>query len=112
MAHKYLKMFEKVEVSVLGIVENMSTHICSNCGHEEHIFGSGGGQQMATQYGVDLLGSLPLDIHIREGVDDGKPTSVGDGGRGGGDRRDGGKGGGKQRPRGGRSDKPKRPVET
>ncbi len=63
-ARKALKMFEKVEVSVLGIVENMSTHICSNCGHEEHIFGSGGGRQMATQYEVDLLGSLPLDIHI------------------------------------------------
>jgi len=73
-ARKALKMFEKVEVAVLGVVENMSTHICSNCGHEEHIFGSGGGQQMASQYGVDLLGSLPLDIAIREGVDNGKPT--------------------------------------
>ena len=73
-ARKALKMFEKVEVSVLGIVENMSTHICSNCGHEEHIFGSGGGQQMAKQYDVDLLGALPLDIHIREGADNGKPT--------------------------------------
>jgi ATP-binding protein involved in chromosome partitioning len=73
-ARKALKMFEKVEVTVLGIVENMSTHICSNCGHEEHIFGSGGGRQMAQQYDVELLGSLPLDIHIREGVDNGKPT--------------------------------------
>ncbi|NIN35278.1 MAG: iron-sulfur cluster carrier protein ApbC [Gammaproteobacteria bacterium] len=73
-AKKALKMFEKVEVSVLGIVENMSTHICSQCGHEEHIFGAGGGEQMAAQYGVDLLGSLPLDISIREGVDSGKPT--------------------------------------
>jgi len=73
-ARKALKMFEKVEVSVLGIVENMSTHICSQCGHEEHIFGAGGGEQMARQYGVDLLGSLPLDITIREGVDNGKPT--------------------------------------
>ncbi|MEJ2760640.1 MAG: iron-sulfur cluster carrier protein ApbC [Gammaproteobacteria bacterium] len=73
-ARKALKMFEKVEVPVLGIVENMSTHICSQCGHEEHIFGSGGGEQMARQYGVDLLGSLPLDITIREGVDNGKPT--------------------------------------
>ena len=73
-ARKALKMFEKVEVPVLGIIENMSTHLCSQCGHEEHIFGSGGGEQMAKQYGVDLLGSLPLDITIREGVDNGKPT--------------------------------------
>ena len=73
-ARKGLKMFEKVEVPVLGIVENMSTHICSQCGHEEHIFGSGGGQQMAEQYDVDLLGSLPLDSSIREGVDNGRPT--------------------------------------
>ena len=73
-AKKGLKMFEKVDVPVLGIVENMSTHICSKCGHEEHIFGSGGGEQMARQYDVDLLGSLPLDIKIREGVDNGKPT--------------------------------------
>ena len=73
-ARKALKMFEKVEVPVFGIVENMSTHICSSCGHEEHIFGSGGGQQMAEQYGVDLLGALPLDITIREGVDSGRPT--------------------------------------
>jgi len=73
-ARKALKMFQKVEVSVLGIIENMSTHICSQCGHEEHIFGSGGGASMAKQYDVDLLGSLPLDITIREGVDNGKPT--------------------------------------
>ncbi|MCG8378718.1 MAG: iron-sulfur cluster carrier protein ApbC, partial [Proteobacteria bacterium] len=73
-AKKALKMFEKVEVPVLGVIENMSTHICSNCGHEEHIFGSGGGEQMAKQYDVDLLGSLPLDINIRESVDNGKPT--------------------------------------
>lgn len=73
-ARKGLKMFEKVEVPVLGIVENMSTHICSQCGHEEHIFGRGGGQQMAEQYDVDLLGSLPLDVSIREGVDNGRPT--------------------------------------
>ena len=73
-ARKGLKMFEKVEVPVLGIVENMSTHICSNCGHEEHIFGSGGGLQMAEQYDVGLLGSLPLDMSIREGVDNGRPT--------------------------------------
>jgi len=73
-ARKGLKMFEKVEVPVLGIVENMSTHICSECGHEEHIFGTGGGAQMAEQYDVDLLGSLPLDMSIRAGVDNGRPT--------------------------------------
>jgi ATP-binding protein involved in chromosome partitioning len=77
-ARKGFKMFEKVEVPVLGIVENMSTHICSNCGHEEPIFGSGGGAEMAEQYGVDLLGQLPLDIRIREEADSGKPTVVAD----------------------------------
>lgn len=75
-ARKGLKMFEKVGVPVLGIVENMSTHVCSNCGHEEHIFGAGGGARMAAQYGVDLLAELPLDIRIREQADDGKPTVV------------------------------------
>jgi len=75
-ARKGLKMFQKVEVPVLGIVENMSIHICSKCGHEEHIFGEGGGKRMADQYGVELLGSLPLDIHIREETDSGKPTVV------------------------------------
>ena len=77
-ARKGLKMFEKVEVPVLGIIENMSTHICSKCGHEEHIFGAGGGGRMAEQYNVDLLGSLPLDITIRESTDGGKPTVVAD----------------------------------
>ncbi|MBK5965107.1 Fe-S-binding ATPase [Thiocystis minor] len=75
-ARKGLKMFQKVEVPVLGIVENMSIHICSKCGHEEPIFGSGGGQSMSDQYGVDLLGSLPLELHIREETDSGKPTVV------------------------------------
>jgi ATP-binding protein involved in chromosome partitioning len=75
-ARKGLKMFQKVEVPVLGIVENMSTHICSKCGHEEHIFGQGGGSFMAQQYGVQLLGSLPLDIQIREETDSGRPTVV------------------------------------
>ncbi|RFA30645.1 Fe-S-binding ATPase [Alkalilimnicola ehrlichii] len=75
-ARKGLKMFQKVNVPVLGIVENMSTHICSQCGHEEPIFGAGGGQRMAEQYEVDLLGSLPLDIRIREQADGGKPTVV------------------------------------
>jgi ATP-binding protein involved in chromosome partitioning len=75
-ARKGLKMFEKVEVPVLGIVENMSIHICSECGHEEHIFGAGGGQRMAEQHDVDFLGALPLDIRIREETDSGKPTVV------------------------------------
>jgi len=73
-AKKALKMFEKVEVPVLGIVENMAVHVCSHCGHAEHIFGAGGGEKMAAQYGVPLLGSLPLDIGIREQADSGTPT--------------------------------------
>jgi ATP-binding protein involved in chromosome partitioning len=77
-ARKGLKMFEKVEVPVLGIIENMSIHICSNCGHEEHIFGAGGGQRMAEEHDVDLLGSLPLDMSIRETTDSGKPSVVAD----------------------------------
>jgi len=77
-ARKGLKMFEKVEVPVLGIVENMSIHICSQCGHAEHIFGSGGGEGMAKQYGVAFLGALPLDIHIREDADGGRPSVVAD----------------------------------
>ena len=72
-AKKALKMFEKVEVPVLGLVENMAVHVCSNCGHAEHIFGQGGGERMATQYGVPLLGSLPLEIGIREQGDAGMP---------------------------------------
>ena len=75
-ARKGLRMFEQVEVPVLGIVENMSTHVCSKCGHEEHIFGAGGGRRMAEQYGVDLLAELPLDIRIREQADGGRPTAV------------------------------------
>jgi ATP-binding protein involved in chromosome partitioning len=75
-ARKGLKMFEKVEVRVLGVVENMSLHVCSQCGHLEHIFGSGGGARMAAQYGVQLLGELPLDIRIREDADGGAPTVV------------------------------------
>jgi len=73
-AKKGLKMFEKVEVPVLGIVENMAIHVCSQCGHAEHIFGAGGGASMAAQYHVPLLGSLPLDIHIREQADGGTPS--------------------------------------
>ena len=75
-AKKALKMFQKVEVPVLGIIENMALHVCSNCGHEEHLFGEGGGQRMAAQYGVPLLGSLPLDIAIREQGDAGQPVVV------------------------------------
>jgi ATP-binding protein involved in chromosome partitioning len=77
-ARKGLKMFEKVNVPVLGVIENMSIHICSKCGHEEHIFGQGGGLRMAQESEVDFLGSLPLDIKIREEVDSGKPTVVTD----------------------------------
>ncbi|HSX63697.1 MAG TPA: iron-sulfur cluster carrier protein ApbC [Pseudoxanthomonas sp.] len=75
-AKKALKMFEKVDVPVLGIIENMAVHTCSNCGHVEHLFGEGGGQKMAAQYGVPLLGSLPLDIAIREQGDAGQPVVV------------------------------------
>ena len=77
-ARKALQMFNKVEVPVLGIVENMAVHVCSNCGHAEHVFGAGGGEAMAAQYGVPLLGSLPLDIRIREQADGGSPTVAAD----------------------------------
>ncbi|HDR9082933.1 TPA: iron-sulfur cluster carrier protein ApbC, partial [Burkholderia vietnamiensis] len=77
-AKKGLKMFEKVGIPILGIVENMSIHVCSNCGHEEHIFGAGGAERMAKDYDVDVLGSLPLDIAIRERADSGTPTVVAD----------------------------------
>jgi ATP-binding protein involved in chromosome partitioning len=77
-ARKGLKMFEKVGIPIIGIVENMAIHICSECGHQEHIFGSGGGARMSQDYKVDMLGALPLDIHIREQTDSGKPTVVSD----------------------------------
>jgi ATP-binding protein involved in chromosome partitioning len=77
-ARKGLKMFEKVGIPILGIIENMSTHICSNCGHAEAIFGEGGGQKMCADYGVDFLGGLPLTMAIREQADSGKPTVVAD----------------------------------
>ncbi|KVR75628.1 MULTISPECIES: iron-sulfur cluster carrier protein ApbC [Burkholderia] len=77
-AKKGLKMFEKVGIPILGIVENMSIHVCSNCGHEEYIFGAGGAERMAKDYDVDVLGSLPLDIAIRERADSGTPTVVAD----------------------------------
>ena len=75
-AKKAVKMFEKVRIPLLGIVENMSTHICSNCGYEEHIFGEGGGRRMASEYEIDYLGEIPLARSIREGTDSGKPTMV------------------------------------
>jgi ATP-binding protein involved in chromosome partitioning len=77
-ARKGLKMFEKVNIPILGVVENMSLHICSKCGHEEDIFGSGGGDRMAKDYGIDLLGSLPLDGRIRAEADSGRPSVVAD----------------------------------
>jgi ATP-binding protein involved in chromosome partitioning len=77
-AKKGIKMFEKVGVPILGIVENMAVHVCSQCGHAEHIFGEGGGQRMAAEYGMDYLGALPLDIRIRQQADSGKPTVVAD----------------------------------
>jgi len=77
-ARKAVQMFRKVDMTVLGVVENMSTHICSNCGHEETIFGSGGGQRMSDEYDVPLLGNLPLAIQIRADLDEGTPTVVSD----------------------------------
>ena len=77
-ARKGLKMFEKVNVPILGVVENMAVHVCTNCGHAEHIFGQGGGQRMASDYQVDWLGSLPLAMSIREQSDAGQPTVVAD----------------------------------
>jgi ATP-binding protein involved in chromosome partitioning len=77
-ARKGFKMFEKVGIPILGVVENMSLHVCSNCGHEEHIFGAGGAEKMCKDYGTELLGALPLDIRIREQADSGKPTVVAD----------------------------------
>jgi len=72
-ARKALMMFDKVKITVLGLVENMAQHVCSNCGHVEHLFGHGGGVRMAAQYGLPLLGSLPLDVRIREQGDLGAP---------------------------------------
>ncbi len=77
-AKKGIEMFSKVEVPVLGIVENMALHICSQCGHKEHIFGEGGGERIAGDYGVPLLGALPLSLNIRERVDAGSPTVISD----------------------------------
>jgi ATP-binding protein involved in chromosome partitioning len=75
-ARKGVKMFEKVGIPILGVVENMSTHICSNCGHVEAIFGSGGGEKMSTDFNIEFLGKLPLQLSIREQTDSGTPTVV------------------------------------
>jgi ATP-binding protein involved in chromosome partitioning len=75
-ARKGLKMFEKVGIPILGVVENMSTHTCSNCGHTEAIFGHGGGEKMCADFGVEFLGALPLTMSIREQTDSGRPTVV------------------------------------
>ncbi len=77
-AMKGLKMFEKVGVPILGVIENMAVHVCTQCGHAEHIFGSGGAERLSRDYGVEVLGSLPLDIRIREQADSGRPTVIAD----------------------------------
>ncbi len=75
-ATKGIELFNKVQIPVLGVIENMSTHICSNCGYEEQIFGTGGGDQLADQYQIPLLGRLPLNVQIRENTDAGKPSVI------------------------------------
>lgn len=77
-AKKGIEMFRKVNVPILGVIENMAIHICSNCGHEEHIFGEGGGERIARDYQTELLGSLPLDLSIRANADAGKPSVAAD----------------------------------
>ena len=77
-ARKGVAMFDKVGVPILGVVENMAVHVCTNCGHVEHIFGEGGGQRYAAEKGIDYLGALPLDMQIRLQADTGKPTVVSD----------------------------------
>ena len=77
-ARKGVAMFEKVGVPILGVVENMAVHVCTNCGHVEHIFGEGGGQRYAAEKGLDYLGALPLNLQIRLQADNGKPTVVSD----------------------------------
>lgn len=77
-ARKGIKMFEKVGVPILGVVENMAVHVCTNCGHVEHIFGADGGKKMAAEFGIDYLGALPLNLQIRLQADSGTPTVVAD----------------------------------
>ena len=72
-ARRAIEMFKKVEVPIIGIVENMSVHICEKCGHEEEVFGSGGGVKLATEYKTEVIGRLPLNIGVREKTDAGKP---------------------------------------
>ena len=74
MQQKGIELFNKVHIPVMGVVENMSTHICSNCGYEEQIFGTGGGDKLSEQYNIPLLGRLPLNVQIRENADAGKPS--------------------------------------
>ena len=73
-ARKGVEMFKKVNVPILGVIENMSTHVCKNCGHEEHIFGHGGARREAEKLGVKFLGEIPLDLSIRQNADEGKPA--------------------------------------
>ena len=77
-ARKGVEMFRKVNIPVLGVVENMAVHICSSCGHAEHLFGEGGGEKLAAQFGVDLLASMPLSMAIRMQADGGRPTAIAD----------------------------------
>jgi ATP-binding protein involved in chromosome partitioning len=77
-AKKGIEMFRKVNVPILGVIENMAIHICSNCGHEEHVFGEGGGERIARDYQTELLGSLPLDLSIRADADRGRPSVAAD----------------------------------
>ena len=77
-ARKAIEMFRKVNIPILGIVENMAVHSCSQCGHQEHIFGEGGGQKVAAEYGIEVLGALPLSLDIREQADSGKPSVMSD----------------------------------
>ena len=72
-AHKGIEMFRKVDIPILGVIENMAVHVCSQCGHQEHIFGEDGGKRISTDYGVPLLASLPLALSIREQTDAGQP---------------------------------------
>ena len=77
-ARKAIEMFHKVNIPVLGVVENMAVHSCSQCGHQEHIFGEGGGQKVASEYSTEVLGTLPLSLDIREQADAGKPSVIAD----------------------------------
>ena len=75
-ATKGIELFNRVQIPIMGVIENMSTHVCSNCGHEEQIFGTGGGDKLSEQYDIPLLGRLPLNASIRENADAGKPSVI------------------------------------